>query len=150
MPCRDDRDNCGSDTVRIGKLQERLDEVTQNLCYVCGTAEMTALHILKGNKRLAKWWKEHQTADTRRVTESMNRFIISGMVTNANDVAEHFIATASREHPVSSFHNKWFGDLAVELVAEYVDAKTTHQNLASSINVKLSPDEILHIRQYGI
>ena len=78
MPCRDSRDDMSKleDVQKISKLQNRLDEVTQNLCYLFGTIEDAGLRRLFYNSnRLAEWWKEHQTCDTERVTAAMKEYI---------------------------------------------------------------------------
>ena len=146
MPCRDDRDNCGSDTVRIGRLQERLDEVTQNLCYLCGTAEKNALHILKGNKRLAKWWEDHQKADTKRVKEQMLEHIKQYRPMDSASVANDFILVAKHEHPVSEFHEEWFHRIAAEVMTKYAAEYKAKQDMVTSIKSKLSAEELLHIQ----
>jgi len=156
MPCRDERsiyDNNGN-LREITELQSRLDEVTQNLCYLCGKAETTALHILKGNNRLADWWKEHKASDTKRVTEAMKTFIeeifAGDVCLNANVIAEQFIADAEAVHPVSDFHKKWFHRLASQEVNSFLKRESENELAKIDIKNKLSPKEIEYIRKYGI
>ncbi len=152
MPCKDERSTYDNDGNRrdVKQLQERLDEVTQNLCYLCGTAETNALHILKGNKRLAKWWEDHQKADTKRVSEAMLGHIKAFKPMDSSEVARNFILLAKQEHPVSKFHEKWFHKLASEVMTKHSNEYKTKEALKKSINGKLSTEELEHVRVNGI
>ena len=67
MPCRcDGMENSSRKTV-----QNELDSVTQNLCFLCGQIEGEKLWGRLGNPRIRIWWENHVKNDTIRVRENI-------------------------------------------------------------------------------
>lgn len=123
MPCYDPRDDVNSKHYEPPKsteleeknkvLKKRLDEVTQNLCYVCG--ELTRADELEtyASARTCKWWYEHKDADEERVSKKMYKFLKDNVnVYNPKEITKKFIDEAEKVHPVSTFHKEWFEKLA--------------------------------------
>jgi hypothetical protein len=130
MPCRcddypptstrdvyDDRAKKERDAIK-----KSLDEVTQNLCYLCGTVihDLLREDVLKGNRRLYQWWRAHLAADEKRVRDEMRKYVskLSKDHYNPHVVASYFVDKAKKVHPVSAFHCKWFFDLASQTLLE--------------------------------
>jgi len=117
MPCHD------AWMDRIAE-QEKIDELTRMLCWLCGTLEgdNEGDKILV-NPKLKKWWKEHKKSDTDRVRAEMRKIVKDNDRKRKNkqvlipaDIAAEFIARAEAVHAVSDFHKTWFHQLAREVI----------------------------------
>ena len=103
-------------------IKKDLDEVTQNLCYLCGTLIYNGSeNIIRDNKRLYQWWKNHLANDEKRVREEMRKIIPRLPIDkkNAFYIQDLFIKKASKVHPVSVFHQRWFLYLADQVLQEF-------------------------------
>jgi len=73
MPCRDDRDDYRDNPVSQ-RLIEKVDKLTELLCYIMGDLEGSNFLTLKSNELkgegtfgdLMNWWEEHKRLDTAR------------------------------------------------------------------------------------
>lgn len=131
MPCRDHESDWGN--------QDKINALTQNLCFVCGNIESINGWSKLGNTRIKKWWDEHREADEERVTKKMDKLIQENVAwRNPQRLASHFIKKAVGVHPVSEWHKKWFFNLAVDRLKLYSDV----QRVKNSIKSKLSAEEL--------
>ena len=120
MPCRSDNDECVSDSERkcyerrITKIKKELDQVTQLLCYVCGTMQdpdstnhpnFCETGVLAPPEQLVSWFNKHHAADEVRVSlamaEEIKKLASDGKLIVAAGIANKFINNAAAEHPVS-------------------------------------------------
>lgn len=112
MPCRDDAH------YEYAVLKKRLDEVTQNLCFVCGCIEnIEEAKSLLTHGRILKWWQEHQENDTIRIAAAMKNYVKDNPSKSGYEVADKFIIDAKKVHPVSEFHINWFYSIAGQQVS---------------------------------
>jgi len=115
MVCHDyesksERDKREAEQVRS---VSRLDEITQNLCFVCGQLlEDDAAMEKYTNPRIQEWWKRHLESDTARVLINMRIYLEENPWITPKEMAAEFIAKALAVHPVSDWHRRWFLMLA--------------------------------------
>jgi hypothetical protein len=147
MPCCDDRSGYDYTSIPLSEynsLKERLDRVTQLLCYTLGTMMDYEGHGLFEEPALVEWWQEHLAADETRLAPKMVRHAQNNPRDNAEKVARHFLKQAQAVHPVSEYHIGWFMDLAEEACeerdAEYREALRQEKLKTSAIN-KLNDEE---------
>ena len=122
--------------------EEEIDELTQNLCYLCGTLKHEKLYSRIATKRIKKWFDEHNRNDKGRVVDKMRKHYRR----NPNDhkkpqeVADKFIAAAEKVHPVSEWHKEWFLKLATK--ASSIGRKIVERStLAAKAKSKLTKEE---------
>lgn len=147
MPCRCDGYD---DNTEADELKAQLDEVTQNLCFMCGDITEKKLWKKFDNQRIEQWWKKHQKDDTRRVTAAIQVYVKQHPLTEALTIAKRFVADAEREHPVSNFHQLWFFHIAVKEKADYWAKRKAKSGLKAKIQNKLTPDEIAFVRKHKV
>lgn len=63
MPCRDWEDGFRTDE---GYSAAKVDKLTRMLCYLCNAVQINDGRLIKANKELSDWWKEHRVADAKR------------------------------------------------------------------------------------
>jgi len=146
MPCKCD----GMENDARNELEDRVDELTQNLCFMCGTITEKNLWKEFKNPRIKKWWKQHQKDDTERVTEAIKAYVKTHPKTTAESIANRFIKDAEKEHPVSNYHKKWFHFIASKKVAEYLVEKKRKNAIKASIQKKLTPEQIAFVRKHKV
>lgn len=143
MPCRD-CDDYGIDKEKQA-LKERLDEVTQMLCWLCGQVSYSySSALISRNPKLVQWWNEHLKSDNRRVLDEMRTYVRRNPNQTQYGVAEYFIQKAQAVHAVSDFHKEWFRDLANKAVAEGLKEQYTQDKknkLRDDILSRLTPEE---------
>lgn len=142
MPCHDTWAEEDSRRRDLQELNNRIDELSQNLCFLCGQAEYNGVFedLAFNNDRLRKWWKNHQASDTRRVQKEMRQ----RKEMNPQKLADSFIKKAKKVHPVSKFHMEWFLDLAeaeVERKKKEQEAKDREEALRQQALSRLSAEE---------
>ena len=140
-----------NELLKLGKKYNDLksgDEVTQLLCYACG--------ILMGkdlmtwlDKRLIKWWKDHNDWDKRRTLEMFKRQFGSNpdQHPNKDAVYEWFVKQAENVHPLSDYHkNIFFHDVWEEFVAWFDGRKSRAKRIAEleAELAKLRGEELAH------
>jgi seryl-tRNA synthetase len=137
MPCRDD---WPSDPVvsqrSYDEQKKRLDEVTQLLCFCCGTLHHT--NVMSDVASLRKWWEKHRQQDERRVRKEMQQFVSNHPNMPHTQVANHFIDKAIVVHPVSKFHINWFCSLAQEICSEHKRSVAQENRVAEARQRALS------------
>jgi len=91
MPCRDDRDSCRVETVKVEnpETKRKLAHVESLLCSACRTLEILVSRGVEfdfdTNPALSEWWADHKAEDDRRmVAEAKRRLEFS----RATSVAE--------------------------------------------------------------
>lgn len=129
MPCRDDRDHVQTvrDTELENALLETVDELTQNLCYICGNIEYRGEINFYANKRILKWWEQHKAADEKRVVKEMKSYIKKyykkSKFPSVDKLSNYFIMGAKDIHPVSDYHEfEWFPEMATKVINELKEA----------------------------
>jgi len=142
MPCRCD----GMEEADRDELQNKLDKVTQNLCFVCGEIEGYNEWAKYGSPRLILWWQEHLRNDTKRVTEKMQEMIRRNTSWTAGNLAIVLIREAEAVHPVSEWHKNWFNTLADQQVKEAEADRKKKKQMRKSIAKKLTPEEMEFIQ----
>ena len=130
MPCRSDDYEPESED---SKMRREIDRLTQDLCYLCG--EMTEAGVLKtyASQRILAWWEKHKKADLKRVKEGLKGFLFSTFTMGqfssmksqnkeqfSKTVFEHLLNSGLAEHPISTYHKKWFKALADECAETHV------------------------------
>jgi len=124
--------------------QKVVDNLTQNLCYLCGELSRCGNLGIYANGRILAWWKNHQENDTERVTEKMEKYYRQHKPCTPEQVTSAFIAKAEAVHPVSEFHMKWFLELAKDIYERRLLNKQAEQRkkeVASQAKAKLSDEE---------
>ena len=112
MPCQDGGPSCPCSENEYFK--ERVDELTQNLCYLCGVLIEEKVLKKYANKRILGWQKEHHKSDEKRVRRKLKMIYERNSNAVPGIEADKLIESAEEEHPVSSWHKKWFERLAKE------------------------------------
>jgi len=144
MPCRDDYNGPNS----IDELRVKIDELTQNLCFMCGTVEGDELWEHFDNKRIKDWWKKHQENDTKRVTKAIAEYVLEHPRTSPRVIADKFIRFAEMEHPVSEFHKHWFHAIAQQEVDAHLTKQNVIKTMTRTIKSKLTKDELKFAQNY--
>ena len=131
-----------NELLKLGKKYNDLksgDEVTQLLCYACGTLvdrdNMSGL-----DERLIKWWKDHNAWDKRRTLDTFkNQFGSNPDQHPTKDVAyEWFVKQAEDVHPLSDYHkNVFFPEVWEEFVA-WFDARKSRANRIAELEAELA------------
>ena len=112
MPCQDD--GYHADTEKE-LLKKRVDELTQNLCYLCGELIAAGAPLEEcASERIRTWWTAHCEADRARVYPQMLGRFQKDPDLEPAVLSGEFILAAERVHPVSRYHRRWFKDLAAE------------------------------------
>lgn len=136
MPCEDPY---RSNTVYVDnpKVKKRLDFVTQNLCYLCANLMDAGLLEKYANKRILAWHKEHTRSDEKRVSGKMRAVYLGHpeYIETPEKVADNFIRTAEKVHPVSDYHKNWFNELAIR-EANYAKGVIAKRNKSENIRKK--------------
>jgi hypothetical protein len=145
MPCRCEGYEDSTEDV----LRAKIDELTQNMCFLCANLPKTML-TRKASQRILDWWKQHQADDTKRVTEAIRAYVIKHPRTMATNIANRFIREAEAVHPLSDFHKGWFYNIAKKEVDDYRAKKKTTNGMRQSIKNKLTPDEIEFARKHRV
>jgi hypothetical protein len=113
MPCYDpetDREDCDN--------AAKVNTLTQDLCFLCGQLIDAGLFEKYASKRIVEWQKKHHESDKERVLRSMNDRLHKFPFLSDESLADSFIYEATKKHPVSTFHVKWF--LAMAKIARGV------------------------------
>ena len=76
MPCRCD----GYEDMEQEERQKTTDQLTQDLCYLCGTLLEAGDLNKHASSRIIKWWIQHQKDDTNRVRENLREVLIDYFV----------------------------------------------------------------------
>lgn len=145
MPCDDYRDS-SADRMKIICLEGRIDELAQNLCYLCASL-MDAGELEKyANGRILGWHKVHMEHDNERVRIKMRDECNEDkdMLENPEKMAEKFISLAESEHPVSNWHKKWFHQMAEEVARGVKEEKANEierEKKRKKIILKLTKEE---------
>jgi hypothetical protein len=142
MPCSDG--GYPYPDTEKAKLKERLDEVTQNLCYLCGNLQRIGALEDYANSRILAWWAQHDAADCKRVHEQMMKAFRRMPAVAVEVVAAQFIEAAEAVHPVSSYHREWFLTRAIEAasaVAKENAESIRRTQLAQDAMAKLTAEE---------
>ena len=124
-----------NELLKLGKKYNDLksgDEVTQLLCYACGTLidrdNMSGL-----DERLIKWWKDHNAWYKKRTLDTFKKQFGSNPDQRPNkDVAfEWFVKQAEDVHPLSDYHKYvFFHDVWDEFVAWFDGRKNREKRIA--------------------
>lgn len=147
MICKDDfkaTENSSDQGKVISYLKQRLDSITQHLCFICGEAtEHGLLHsLIKDNQALRNWWVDHQMDETNRVLQLMEMYYRPGVT--AEELSEHFLKEAKKSYAVSSYHVSWFLRVANMLVQEEENKQNKRikqKEMRNQALAKLSPEE---------
>jgi hypothetical protein len=145
MPCRCEGYEDSTEDV----LRAKIDELTQNMCFLCASVPKTML-TRKASQRILDWWKQHQADDTERVTEAIRAYVVKHPRTMATNIANRFIRDAEAVHPLSDYHKNWFYDIAKKEVDRYRKNKKRKSGLKASVTSKLSASEIDFIRKHKV
>jgi hypothetical protein len=153
MPCQSEPESAAEITAplkrRLKALQERLDEITRHLCFICGTLEKAGVLSKYASDLMLRWWDHHQAWDNQRVRPKMKSYIEARLESfpgmTPGSVAEYFIAEAEKIHPVSDFHRGWFLEMASEILeavrVERETEKYKKKSLKESALAKLTRKE---------
>lgn len=122
MPCKCD----GYDEMVSHEKRQILDNLTQDLCYLCATLMENGILEKYASPRILKWWKQHQRDDNARVKDAINDLMQDyldnhGEYLTPNKIADILINSAEEEHPVSNFHKKWFVTMAETYVKKFLE-----------------------------
>ena len=95
---------------RVQVLKDRLDEVTQYLCFMVGESK------LKGDfeglpDKILKWSEEHDGIDVKRINDSI-KILIRGGEKSPFIIAKKLYDKASAVHPISEYHADLFYSMA--------------------------------------
>jgi len=142
MPCRDDYADRDTEKNSVKLANKRVDELCQNLCYLCGQAEYEGFFDLlaKKNCRLREWWEKHKKSDEKRVIKEMQEHECS----DPGELSDIFFSKAIGVHPVSDFHKRWFTELATrvcEWKRQMKKEESEERKLIMSAIQKLTPEE---------
>jgi hypothetical protein len=107
MPCQDTYE--GDEDC---DYQYRVNTLTQDLCFLCGQLIDAGLFEKYASKRIIDWQKKHHESDRDRVLRKMNDRLHKFPNLSARSLADVFIVDAMQVHPVSTFHEKWFFEMA--------------------------------------
>lgn len=128
MPCGDGGGPCTS----VDYCSDRLDSVTQMLCWLCGELTYNGqLDYISENQKLAKWWYDHKLSDNNRVKSQMESEVAE--YPSAAVMAKSFIHEAEKVHCVSNFHKEWFTNLATEVWLKYQTKKSKKEKALSKL-----------------
>ena len=121
MPCKCD----GYDEMLNNEKKQKLDQLTQDLCYICATLMTNGVLEKYASPRIIDWWKQHQKDDNARVKDTINDLMQDYYDNNEEyltpeRVADILINSAEDEHPVSDFHKKWFVIMAENYVKKFL------------------------------
>lgn len=114
MPCSD---GLYLDNFAEERLKERIDELTQNLCFLCINLKEAGLLETYGNPRIIEWHNKHMELDEERVRYQIEEYYKQhkSLVNSPKRVADIFINRAEKVHPVSEWHKSWFFSLSLEI-----------------------------------
>ena len=124
-----------NELLKLGKKYNDLksgDEVTQLLCYACGTLidrdNMSGL-----DERLIKWWKDHNDWDKHRTLETLKKQFGSNpdQCPTKDGVYKWFVTQAESVHPLSEYHkHEFFNELWDKFTAWIVSRKSRAERIA--------------------
>ncbi len=146
MPCQDGgpSEPQVSESAYI-KLKARLDEVTQNLCFICGNLVKNNQLDL-ANPRILKWWEEHQEHDRKRVNERIDEYLKKKTIYRESPIklVNLLISIAEEVHPVSSYHREWFKTMVDQGLDRFKEKQRKNKEKKDRINAaksKLTDEE---------
>jgi len=141
MPCRSDFGDVGCDH---SDYINEIDELTQNLCFLCGELQGDGLFRDYSNTKISKWWAEHQEKDTKRVRDVILKKWAKSKKRDPAKVADELYRVAVKIHPVSDYHKKWFLTMTKgidrELTKKEKQARERREKRSRAIS-KLSSEE---------
>ena len=145
MPCQGGM----SYQTYVCECSDKIDELTQMLCYLTASLYKDGLLKKYGNADIIAWHQDHMHKDELRVGREMQKifkknphklddeeFIVS--------VADQFYLEAVKVHPVSDFHEAWFDRMAQEAAREIklaLEEKEKKQAMKATALNKLSEDD---------
>lgn len=152
MPCRDEFAATQTQNLCIEDLKNKLNEVTQNLCYLCGELKYNNELEEYANERIINWFEKHTEDDKKRVETNIKQYIKKYIEKDnsvieeifrdideiGNEISYYFIDTAMKEHPVSNYHIDWFGNLVMK---ELLEVKS---EILKKMNDEKTKQEILN------
>jgi hypothetical protein len=125
---------------------EKIDALTQMLCYLCASLYIDGKLEQYGNKQIVAWHQRHMHEDEVRVGLEMQKIFREHpeRMNHTDEVAEEFLQKALAVHPVSDFHRAWFKRMATEAAEAF--RETCRQDYAeekvkSDALAKLTPEE---------
>jgi hypothetical protein len=99
-------------------MQKTINDLTQKLCYVCGSLEHQGLFTMTIiNPEISNWWAEHEKRDNHRIDNEMSVHFLAHPTDDPIKVAQGFIERAQAVHPISEHHKHWFLAKAKKFVA---------------------------------
>lgn len=118
---------------------KKINELTQNLCYLCGTLIEKGLLGDVLNPRIKEWWETHITRDEERVRRQLKDHYGKSPddAEHPGKVADGFAQRAMNVHPVSNWHKAWFVGLASDEAGKFLIGRAERESALS----KLSPQE---------
>lgn len=127
MPCDDGRGSGDGYRLECEQLKRRVDELAQNLCYLCANLMEAGILEKYTNPRILTWHKIHIEDDDERVRRKMMSECNKDkdMLNDSEKMAEKFISLAEAEHPVSNWHKNWFYVLAREVAQQVKEEKAS-------------------------
>ena len=105
------------------EAKKEIDKLSQMLCFLCGSLQHDGLFEDYTDKRIKRWWKQHQKSDIKRVSDKMKKIFNKDVSLEPEDVAEDFIKKAEKVHSVSEFHKEWFLQLATDIRKKIADER---------------------------
>ncbi len=139
MPCESPYDG------DYGKAE--IDELTQDLCYLCANLMNAGIIEKYASNRILKWHKTHMNWDNERVTNKIKDVCKEDAtyLNHPEQLAQKFINEAEAVHPVSDWHKRWFLQLTTEVTQKIKLKQENEEELEESIKAKLTKKELSYI-----
>lgn len=149
MPCTDERANYDGYNSLKEEFKQKIDILTQDLCYLCANLKESNLLETYASERILKWHKEHMDDDEARVSriieEEYNKNI--NLLETPSFLAKKLIKKAEKVHPVSNFHKRWFENLTKEIAKNMIEEKKLYDNKLSEIKKKITKEELEFLKK---
>lgn len=120
-------ENLRAELASLGKkyneLRKRADNLTQLLCYACGTLEDKGMMIAT-DQRLIDWFEEHNEWDFNRTLGTMKKEFADSLL-DKETIRRWFIRQAEDVHPLSTYHRDGFFDRVYDA---FIDWKKNTKN----------------------
>lgn len=102
---------------KYNELKERADNLTQLLCYACGTLEDKEM-LIELDQRIIDWFQEHNEWDFNRTLDTMKKEF-GESITERETIRKWFIRQAEDVHPLSTYHRGEFFDRVYDAFVDW-------------------------------